>query len=59
MLPAGSVRSLRYADGHVVLELQNADGAQLATVQHQLQGRGLTAIAAPTATGARLRLGLD
>ncbi len=59
MLPAGSVRSLRYADGHVVLELQKSDGAQLATVQHQLQGRGLTAIAAPTSTGARLRLGLD
>jgi general secretion pathway protein L len=59
MLPAGSVRSLRYADGHVVLELQNADAAQLASVQRQLQGRGLTAVAAPTTTGARLRLGLD
>jgi general secretion pathway protein L len=58
-LPAGSVRSLRYADGHVVLELQKADVAQIAHVQRELQGRGLTAIAAATATGARLRLGLD
>ena len=58
-LPAGSVRSLRYADGHVVLELQKSDAAQIAHVQRELQGRGLTAIAAATATGARLRLGLD
>jgi general secretion pathway protein L len=58
-LPTGSVRSLRYADGHVVLELQKSDAAQIAHVQRELQGRGLTAIAAATATGARLRLGLD
>jgi hypothetical protein len=58
-LPAGSVRSLRYADGHVVLELQKSDAAQIAHVQRELQGRGLTAIAAATATGARLRLGID
>jgi general secretion pathway protein L len=58
-LPAGSVRSLRYADGHVVLELQKTDAAQIAHVQRELQGRELTAIAAATATGARLRLGLD
>ena len=59
MLPAGSVRSLRYADGHVVLELQNSDSARLASVQRQLQGRGLTAIAVPTTAGMRLRMGLD
>jgi len=58
-LPAGSVRSLRYADGHVVLELQKADAALTAGVQRELQARGLTAIAAATATGTRLRLGLD
>ncbi len=45
-LPTGSVRSLRYADGHVVLELQKSDAAQIAHVQRELQGRGLTAIAA-------------
>ncbi|HEX3632717.1 MAG TPA: type II secretion system protein GspL [Casimicrobiaceae bacterium] len=58
-LPADSVRSLRYADGHIVLELQKSDAAQTARVQRELQARGLTAIAAATATGARLRLGLD
>jgi type II secretion system protein L len=58
-LPAGSVRSLRYADGHVVVELQKSDAAQIARVQRELQAQGLTAIAAATATGARLRLGLD
>ena len=36
---------------------RNADAAQIAHVQRELQGRGLTAIAAATATGARLRLG--
>ena len=36
-----------------------SDAAQIAHVQRELQGRGLTAIAAATATGARLRLGLD
>ena len=59
MLPPSAVRSLRYADGHVVLELQKSDAAQIARVQRELQGRGLTAIAAPTTSGARLRLGLD
>ncbi|MGH8713007.1 MAG: GspL/Epsl periplasmic domain-containing protein, partial [Casimicrobiaceae bacterium] len=57
--PAGTTRSLRYADGHVVFELQELDPARLERVQHDLQDRGLTAIAAPTSTGARLRLGLD
>lgn len=59
MLPVGSGRSLHYADGHVVLDLQKADAALVTTVQRRLQDRGLTAVAAPTATGARLRLGLD
>lgn len=59
VLPAGAVRSLRYADGHIVLELQKSDAAQTTRVQRELQARGLTAIAAATATGARLRLGLD
>jgi len=58
-LPAGNVRSLRYADGHIVLELQKSDAAQIARVQRELQGRGLAAIAAPTTSGTRLRLGLD
>ncbi|MFI4951733.1 MAG: type II secretion system protein GspL [Burkholderiales bacterium] len=58
-LPAETMRSLRYADGHIVFELQKFDPARIERVQRDLQGLGLTAIAAPTSTGARLRLGLD
>lgn len=58
-LPPGAMRSLRFADGHVVFELQKLDASQPARVQRELQRAGLVAIAAPTATGARLRVGLD
>jgi general secretion pathway protein L len=58
-LPEGAIRSLRYADGHVVLELQKLDATQPARVQHELQKQGLVAIAAPNASGARLRVGID
>ena len=58
-LPPGSTRSLRYADAHVVFELQKLDAAQLTRLQHELQSLGLTALAAPTTGGARLRVGLD
>jgi type II secretion system protein L len=58
-LPAGAIRSLRFADGHVVLELQKLDASQPARVQRELQQAGLVAIAAPTAAGARVRIGLD
>jgi hypothetical protein len=58
-LPTGALRSLRFADGHVLLELQKLDPSQPARVQRELQRAGLVAIAAPTATGARIRVGLD
>ncbi|MGH8849823.1 MAG: type II secretion system protein GspL [Casimicrobiaceae bacterium] len=58
-LPAGAIRSLRYADGHLVFELQKFDPGRIERIQRDLQDLGLTAIAAPTSTGARLRLGLD
>jgi hypothetical protein len=58
-LPAGALRSLRYADGHVVVDLQKQDAAQSARTQRELQRAGLVAIMAPTATGARIRIGLD
>ena len=58
-LPPGAIRSLRYADGHVVFELQKVDATQPARVQHELQQLGLVAIAAPNANGTRLRVGLD
>jgi hypothetical protein len=58
-LPAGAIRSLHYADAHVVFELQKVDPPQLVVVQRELQRQGLVAIAVPIATGARLRIGLD
>ena len=58
-LPVGAIRSLRFADGHLVFELQKLDASQPARLQQDLQRAGLVAIAAPTASGARLRVGLD
>jgi type II secretion system protein L len=58
-IPAGAIRSLHYADGHVVFELQKLDPAQTTRLQRELQQQGLVAIAVPTANGARLRIGLD
>jgi type II secretion system protein L len=58
-LPPGALRSLRYADGHVVIDLQNIDVNRSGRFQEALRQHGLTAIAAPTATGARIRFGLD
>ena len=57
MLSPATVRGLSYADGHLVLELQKLDPVQLSNAQHELQSLGLVAIAAPTAGGARLRIG--
>ena len=58
-LPAGAVRSLHYADGHIVFELQKTDAASSTRLQRALQAMGMTAIAVPTAAGERLRVGLD
>jgi type II secretion system protein L len=58
-LPADAIRSVSYADGHLLLDLQKIDPAQPAGLQHELQRAGLVAIAAPTATGARVRVGFN
>jgi len=58
-LPAAAIRSLSYADGHLLFDLQNVDPAQAAGLQRELQKVGLVAISAPTAAGARLRVGLN
>lgn len=58
-LPAGALRSINYSDGHVVLELLKLDPARANELQQALQRLGLTAIAAPTASGARVRMGLN
>jgi hypothetical protein len=58
-LPPGTLRALGYADGHLVLELQKIDAAQTSALQRQLQQARLVAIAAPSASGMRLRIGLN
>ncbi len=58
-LPTAAIRSLSYADGHLLLDLQKIDAGEPAILQRELQRAGLIAIAAPTATGARLRVGLN
>ena len=58
-IPGGAIRSLHYADGHVVFDLQKLDPSQTTRLQRELQQQGLVAIAVPTANGARLRIGLD
>ena len=58
-IPGGAIRSLHYADGHVVFDLQKLDPSQATRLQRELQQQGLVAIAVPTANGARLRIGLD
>ena len=56
-LPSGTLRSLSYADGHVVLDLQKLGGSEPSRLQRELARAGLVAISAPTAGGARLRIG--
>lgn len=58
-LPAGAIRALSYADGHLLLELQKLEAGQPSRVQGELQRAGLVAIAAPSPSGARLRIGLN
>ena len=55
-LPAGALRSLSYADGHVVLDLQKLGGPEPSRLQGELARAGLVAIFAPTSGGARLRI---
>jgi type II secretion system protein L len=58
-LPAGAIRSLSYADGHLLLDLQKIEASQALSLQRELQRVGLVAIAAPTSSGARMRVGLS
>jgi type II secretion system protein L len=58
-LPAGAIKALRYGEGHVVFDLQQLDSTQTTRVQRDLQRAGLVAVVAPTAAGARLRVGFD
>ena len=58
-LPRGSIRSLAYGDGHLLLELGKLDDKEPARLQGELRRSGLTAIVAPTQGGSRMRIGWD
>jgi type II secretion system protein L len=58
-LPRGSIRSLSYADGHLLLDLAKLEASAATHLQNELKRSGLVAIVAPTQNGARLRIGWD
>jgi hypothetical protein len=57
-LPAGSLKSATYADGHWTLDLRPVDAAVLGDLDARLRRAGTAAIAATTPAGTRLRVGL-
>lgn len=57
-LPAGTLRSARYADGAWTIELGKVDSAAISRVLRALAAGGVDALAAPTSAGTRLRLAL-
>ena len=58
-LPRGSIRSLSYADGHLLLDLAKLETSAAPRVQSELKRSGLVAIVATTQNGARLRIGWE
>jgi type II secretion system protein L len=58
-LPRGSLRSLSYADGHLLLDVAKLEAKDGLRLQGDLRRTGLVAIVAPTDGGERLRIGWD
>ncbi|HTS22395.1 MAG TPA: type II secretion system protein GspL [Casimicrobiaceae bacterium] len=58
-LPRGALRSLSYADSHLLLDLGQLDAKEPSRLQSELRQLGLVAIVAPTQAGTRLRIGWD
>ncbi|HYR00142.1 MAG TPA: type II secretion system protein GspL [Casimicrobiaceae bacterium] len=56
-LPAGSVKTATYADGHWTLDLARADAAAVEELDARLRQSGVPALLATTAAGVRVRLG--
>ena len=56
-LPAGSVKSAAYADGHWTLDLALANPAAIGELEARMRGAGVPALVAPSPTGARMRIG--
>jgi type II secretion system protein L len=57
-LPAGTLRSATYADGHWTLDLQRADPGLIRDLDGRLKRAGTPAIIATTPAGTRLRIGV-
>jgi general secretion pathway protein L len=56
-LPAGSVKTATYADGHWTLDLARADAAAVDDLGARLRDAGVPALVATTAAGVSVRLG--
>ena len=56
-LPAGTLKSATYADGHWTLDLQRAEPPLIRDLDARLRRAGTPAIIATTPAGARLRIG--
>ena len=56
-LPAGSVKSAAYADGHWTLDLARADAAMIGDLDARMRGAGVPALVATSAAGTRVRFG--
>lgn len=56
-LPAGSVKRATYADGHWTLDLAVANTAAIGELEARMRGAGVPALVAPSASGARIRIG--
>ena len=56
-LPAGSMKSASYADGHWTLDIARADPATIAELDTRLRQAGLPAVVATSPAGTRIRVG--
>jgi type II secretion system protein L len=56
-LPAGTVKSATYADGHWTLDLALADAPALANIDARMRAAGVPALTAPSPNGTRMRFG--
>ena len=55
-LPPGALKSATFAGGSWTLDLARLDAAAAARVDRDIAGAGLAVIAAPSASGMRMRL---
>jgi hypothetical protein len=57
-LPAGTLKSATYADGHWTFDLDKPDTSLAAGLERQLTAAGLTSLQAANASGTRIRVSL-